>query len=60
MADFCLICECEPINIEDVYVNNKEAALVCRWCVEELINLKVHKKRCFQDGCYCIGVDFEK
>ncbi len=60
MTDSCIVCECEPLYPEDVYVNKDKQELICRWCVDELYKLREHKKQCFIDNCYCIRVDFER
>ncbi len=35
MADYCLICETEPIDNSDWFVNEKSTEMICPWCVKE-------------------------
>jgi len=36
MSDYCLICECEPIDDSDWFVNKKSSEMICPWCVKEM------------------------
>ncbi len=41
MSDFCIICECEPIDKIGWFISADERQFaVCPWCVENLHNLR--------------------
>jgi hypothetical protein len=44
MADFCLLCECEPVNDSNWFKNSESLEMICPWCIEDLLKI-VHKLR---------------
>jgi len=36
MSDYCLICECEPIDDSEWYRCEKSTEMICPWCVKEM------------------------
>jgi len=43
MTDFCLFCECEPIEPEGWFTND-EGEAICPWCVRDIYKLMVRRK----------------
>lgn len=39
MTDFCLICECEPIEDNGWFIR-KDGECICPWCVKDMVKQK--------------------
>jgi len=37
-AEWCLICECEPIDNHDWFYDKKTTESICPWCVRDITN----------------------
>lgn len=43
MTDFCLLCECEPIERDGWFIND-QGDCICPWCVDDLCKKKLKEK----------------
>ena len=39
MSDYCLICECEPIEDNGWFIR-KDGEVICPWCVKDMLKEK--------------------
>jgi len=44
MTDFCLICECEPIEPDGWFTEVNGTEAICPWCVKDMIESRKTKK----------------